>query len=201
MLLVARDFNIGKLKSVLPNFYQHVTCATRGKKTLDLLFSTHRDVYKALPCPPFGKTDHNSILQIPAYKKKLKQEEPVTRSIRKWLDGADATLQDCFASTAWNMFWDSSNGIEEYTTYVTDFISKSIDDLPTTVTVRAYPNQKSTSALGARLELQLSRSVTLIRTPIRNPAMPSDTEECTRAPRVLDDCKITLSVVDVSKIF
>jgi hypothetical protein len=31
-LLVARDINAGKLKSVLPNIYQHVKCATRGKK-------------------------------------------------------------------------------------------------------------------------------------------------------------------------
>ena len=33
-LLLAGDFNAGKLKSVLPNFYQHVKCATRGKKNL-----------------------------------------------------------------------------------------------------------------------------------------------------------------------
>jgi hypothetical protein len=33
VLLVAGDFNAGKLTSVLPHFYQHVTCATRGKKT------------------------------------------------------------------------------------------------------------------------------------------------------------------------
>ena len=31
VLLVARDFNAGKLKSVLPHFYQHVKCVTRGK--------------------------------------------------------------------------------------------------------------------------------------------------------------------------
>jgi hypothetical protein len=31
-LLVAGDFNAGKLKSVLPNFHLHVKCATRGKK-------------------------------------------------------------------------------------------------------------------------------------------------------------------------
>ena len=73
------------------------------KKTLDHLYSTHRDAYKALPRPPFGKSDHNSILLIPAYA-----------------DDADATLQDCFASTDWNMFRDSSNGIEEYTTSVTN---------------------------------------------------------------------------------
>jgi hypothetical protein len=72
----------GKLKSVLPNFYQHVKYATRGGKTLDHLYYTHRDAYKALHLPPSGKSDHNSILLIPAYKQKLKQEAPVTRSIK-----------------------------------------------------------------------------------------------------------------------
>ena len=110
---MAGDFNAGKLKSILPNFYQHVKCATRGKKIIDHLYSTHRDVYKALPRPPFGKSDHNSILLIPAYKQKLKQEAPVTWSIKKWSDEADAKLQDCFASTDWNMFRDSSDDIEE----------------------------------------------------------------------------------------
>ena len=98
-LLVTGDYNAGKLKSVSPHFYQHVTCATRGKKTLDHLYSTHRDGYKDLPCFPFGKSDHNSILLIPAYKQKLKHEVPVTRSLRKWSDDVDATIQDCFAST------------------------------------------------------------------------------------------------------
>jgi hypothetical protein len=91
---------------------------------LDYLYSTHRDMYKALPHPPFGKSNHNSILLIPAYKLKLKQEAPLTRSIKKCSDEADAKLQDCFAITDWNMFQDSSDGIEEYTTSVTDFINK-----------------------------------------------------------------------------
>ena len=107
-LLVAGDFNAGKLKSVLPNFYQHVKCATRGKKTLDHLYSTHRNAYKALPRPPFGKSDHNCILLLPASKLKFNQEAPVTRSIKKRRsDEADAKIQDCFASTDWNMFQDS----------------------------------------------------------------------------------------------
>ena len=66
----------------------------------------------------------------------------MTRSIQKWSDDADATLQDCFASTDWNMFRDSSNGIEEHTTPVTGFINKYINDVIPTVTVRTYPNQK-----------------------------------------------------------
>ena len=75
------DFDAGKFRSVLPNFYQHVKCATREKKTLDQLYSTHRETYKALPRPPFGKSDHNFILLIPAYIQKLEQEAPVTRSL------------------------------------------------------------------------------------------------------------------------
>ena len=110
-----------------------------GKKiTLDHLFSTHRDAYKALPHPPFVKSDHNSIPLIPAYKQKLKQEVPVTRSIRKWSDDADARPQDCFASIDLKMFWDSSNCIEEYTTSVNGFINKCTDNIVPTVTVRTY---------------------------------------------------------------
>ena len=113
-----------------------------GETTLDHLYSTHRDAYKALPHPPFGKYDHNSIPLIPAYKQKLKQEAPVTLSIKKWSDEADAKLQDCSAITDWNMFRDSFDGIEGYTTSVTGFINKYIKDVVPTVTVRTYLNQK-----------------------------------------------------------
>ena len=40
------------------------------------------------------------------------------------------------------MFRDSSDGIEEYTTPVTGFINKCIEDVVPIVTVRTYPNQK-----------------------------------------------------------
>jgi hypothetical protein len=40
------------------------------------------------------------------------------------------------------MFRDSSDDIEEYTTSVTGFINKCIEDVVPTVTVRTYPNQK-----------------------------------------------------------
>ena len=140
--------------------------------TLDHLYSTHRDAYKALPRPPFGKSDHNSILLNPANKQKLKQEVPVTRSIRKWSDDADATLQDCFASTYWNMFWDSSNGIEEYTTSVIGLLNKCIDDIVPTVNVRTYPNQKQWITGNIRTELKDRAAAFKERQFIRTPAMP-----------------------------
>ena len=42
-LLAAGNLNVWTLKSILPNFYQHAKCATRGKIILDHLYSTHRD--------------------------------------------------------------------------------------------------------------------------------------------------------------
>ena len=106
----------------LNQFYQisinMLNVQREGKIILDHLYSTHRDAYKAFPRPPFGKSEHNSILLIPAYKQKLMQEAPVTRSIKKWSDEADAKLQDFFAITDWNMFRDSSDGIEEHTTWL-----------------------------------------------------------------------------------
>ena len=56
----------------------------------------------------------------------------------KWL------LSYRFASTDWNMFWNSSDGFEEYHTSVIGFTNKCIDDVIPTVPVRTYPNQKTT---------------------------------------------------------
>ena len=122
-----------------------------GKKILDHLYSKHRDAYKALHQPQFVKSDHNYILLALACKQE--SEVPVTRSTQKWSDDVDATLQDCFASTDWNMFRDSSNGIKDYTTSVIGFINKCIDNDVPTVTVRTYPNQKPWITGNIRIEL------------------------------------------------
>jgi hypothetical protein len=61
--------------------------------------------------------------------------------MRKWSDEVDANLQGCFVSTDWNIFRDSSYNIEEFTTSVTGFINKCIDNVIRTVTVPTYPNQ------------------------------------------------------------
>jgi hypothetical protein len=114
---VARDFNAEKLKSIWPISYQlYHLC----NKTLGHLYSTHRSAYKALPHPPYGKSDHNYILLIPAYKPKLKtgSTSDARPSIQKWSDEVHAKLHDCFASTDWNMFWDWSDNIEKFTTSV-----------------------------------------------------------------------------------
>ena len=45
-----------------------------------------------------------TIWLLPSYKQKLKQEVPVLRSIQRWSDKSDSTLQDCFDHVDWDMF-------------------------------------------------------------------------------------------------
>jgi hypothetical protein len=80
--------------------------------------------------------------------------KPVTQSIKKWSDETDAKLKDSFASTDWNMFRDSSNGIEEYTTSVTGFINTCIDDIVPTVTVHTYRHQKPSITGNIHIEVK-----------------------------------------------
>jgi hypothetical protein len=76
----------------------------------------------------------------------------------------------------WNMFRDSFNGIEEYTTSVIDFINKCIDDVIPTVTVRTYHNQKPWITGNIRIELKTRAAAFKERdtNPDANPALPSD---------------------------
>jgi hypothetical protein len=106
---VAGDFNAGKIISFLPTY--HLCNQRQNKITTIHLYST-QTLIQSSPSPSIGKSDHNSILLIPAYKQKLKQEVLVTHSIWKWSDEADAKLQVCFANTDWNIFRESSDGIE-----------------------------------------------------------------------------------------
>ena len=78
----------------------------------------------------------------------------MTHSTRKWSEDADAKLQDCFPRTDRKKFWDSSDGMEEYTTTVTGFINKCIDDVVPTVTVSTYPKQTPWITGNIRTELK-----------------------------------------------
>ncbi len=113
--------------------------------------------FKSLPRPPFGKSDHSSVLLLPAYRQKLKREAPALRTVHCWSDQSDAILQDCFDHVDWDMFRAASDDdIEAYSDTVTCFIRKCIDDVVPTKTIRIYPNQKPwinsdvRSALSAR---------------------------------------------------
>ncbi|RXN13035.1 Transposon Ty3-I Gag-Pol poly [Labeo rohita] len=141
--IAAGDFNKANLNTIAPRFFQHITINTRGDRALDHCYSPFRDAYKSLPRPPFGKSDHLSILLLPVYRQKLKREAPALREIQCWSDHSDAILQDCFDHVDWDMFRAASDDdIEAYSDTVTCFIRKCVEDVVPTKTIRIFPNQK-----------------------------------------------------------
>jgi hypothetical protein len=50
--LVASNFISVSLRHLIPNFYEHVSFATKGVKVLDHCYSTHMQAYKAHHDPP-----------------------------------------------------------------------------------------------------------------------------------------------------
>ncbi len=141
--IVTGDFNKANFRTIAPKYFQHITINTRGDRVLDHCYSPFRDAYKSLPRPPFGKSDHSSVLLLPAYSQKLKREAPALRTIQCWLDQSDAILQDCFDHVDWDMFRAASDDdIEAYSDSVTCFIRKCVEDVVPTKTIRIYPNQK-----------------------------------------------------------
>ncbi len=82
--IIAGDFNHANLKTVLPKFYQHVNFATRGNNTLDFVYTTGKNAYKAEPRPHLGYSDHISVMLIPAYRPLLKLAKPVQKLITIW---------------------------------------------------------------------------------------------------------------------
>ncbi len=91
--VITGDFNKANFRTIAPKYFQHVTINTRGDRTLDHCYSPFRDAYKSLPRPPFGKSDHSSILLLPAYRQKLKREAPALRTVHCWSGNTDDRRQ------------------------------------------------------------------------------------------------------------
>ncbi len=147
--VVTGDFNKANFRTIAPKYFQHITINTRGDRTLNHCYSPFRDAYKSLPCPPFGRSDHSSVLLLPAYRQKLKREAPALRTVQCWSDQSDAILQDCFDHVDWDMFRAASDDdIEAYSDTVTCFIRKCIDDVvPTKQSVSTPTKYRGLTAM------------------------------------------------------
>ena len=138
--IVAGDFNHADLKTVLPKFYQHVKCTTRGDKTLDKVYSNIKLGYRAKPLPHLGQSDHLSLLLIPAYAPLRKCTPINTKTVTTWPDGASQQLQDCLDRTNWEVF--SDHDLETFTGSVLGYIQHCIATVTVERQIRVYPNQK-----------------------------------------------------------
>ena len=140
--IVAGDFNHTNMKTVLPKYYQHVSCPTRGDKILDHCYSTIKNAYRSMPRPHYGRSDHSSVFLVPAYRQQLKRSKPVKRNVQDFNDESVEHLQACLEATDWDTFKNVSADLDEYTDTVTQYISFCVDSCIPTRTVVTYPNQK-----------------------------------------------------------
>ncbi|KAI4898267.1 hypothetical protein NFI96_029825 [Prochilodus magdalenae] len=146
LFIVAGDFNHVNLKSVLPKFHQHVNFGKRRANKLDLVYTNIPSVYLPEPRPHLGYSDHISVMLIPAYRPLVRRLKPVLKQVRTGPSGAISALQDCFQHTDWPMFraaatYNNTTDLEEYTSSVTSYISKCIDDVTVSKTITTHPNQ------------------------------------------------------------
>ncbi|KAK3565550.1 hypothetical protein QTP86_011915 [Hemibagrus guttatus] len=113
-------------------------CGPREARTRWVLFI---QTYRAEPRPHLGYSDHISVMLIPAYRPLVKCSKLVLKQVKTWPAGVISALQDCFECTNWNMFRDSIN-LEEYTTLVTSYIGKYIDDVTVSKTITTCSKRK-----------------------------------------------------------
>lgn len=145
--IVAGDFNKASLKPVLPKFYLHVDCVTRGNNRLDLVYTNIKNAYKAAPLPHIYSSDHLTVMLTPAYRPRARQEPAALKDIRVWPQEAVPALQGCFGCTQWSIFKDAASSgdyidLQEYTEAVMGFITKLIDDVTVVKTVRMRATNK-----------------------------------------------------------
>lgn len=142
LFIVAGDFNQVNLKAVLPKFHQHVDFAMRGANKLDLVYTNIPSAYHSEPCPHLGNSDHFSVMLISAYRPLVRRNKPALK-VKTWPARAISALQDCFEHTDWHMFREAdSTNLEEYTSSVTSYISKCIDDGIDFKNITTHSNQK-----------------------------------------------------------
>ena len=70
IFIVAGDFNQANMKTVLPHFHQYVNFPTRGKNTLDRVYTNVKSAFRAAPRSHLGSSDHLSVMLAHAVKDK-----------------------------------------------------------------------------------------------------------------------------------
>ncbi|KAJ8019291.1 hypothetical protein HOLleu_42192 [Holothuria leucospilota] len=139
--IIAGDFNQANLKTVLPSFKQHVTCPTRGQRTIDHCYCKVKSAYKAIERSGLGTSDYSVVLLILPRKQELKQRTPVERNVTLWPQSAIEELRDCFECTDWSVFGTQCD-LDEYPITVTDYLRLCQDVCQPTRKVTHYPNSK-----------------------------------------------------------
>lgn len=114
---------------------------------MDLVYTSRKGACEASPLPHIGLSHHITVMLMPAYRPRVKVEKPLGKEISVWPDGSMCALQECLATTDWDMFKQAAthnNHIdnEELTDTVCSYIRKCIDDVTHTKTIITRANKK-----------------------------------------------------------
>eukprot|EP00061_Rhincodon_typus_P014684 g41868.t1 len=142
VFIISRDFNQAKLKRVIPKYHQQVSYPARGPDILDHCYTIIKDAYSSIPCLHFGKSDHDAVFLLLAYKQKLKHEDSVQKVLHCWSMAVKELLWVCLKSVDWSMLKNSPANPDEYARVITNFISKCVEDCVPKKSIRMYPNWK-----------------------------------------------------------
>ena len=142
VVIVVGDFNHTCLSKALPRYKQHVDCPTRKDKTLDHCYTVYKGAYLASARALLGKSDHNTVILIPAYRQKLKTVKPMKKTAKKWSPESTKALRGCFECTDWMVFEHACTDPDEYTDTVTAYVSVCVESCIPTRTVCVYANDK-----------------------------------------------------------
>eukprot|EP00061_Rhincodon_typus_P004424 g22531.t1 len=126
----------------MPKYHQHISRPIRGPNILDHCYTTIKNAYCSIPCPHFGKSNHNAVFLLPAYEQKLKQKNPSQKEAQCWSEAVEDCLQDCLDLVDWTVFKCSVENLDEYATTVTDFVRKCVEDCVPKKSVQVFPNRK-----------------------------------------------------------
>lgn len=106
-----------------------MNCATRGNKTLDLLYANVKGAYSS-SLPPLGALDHNLIHLDTTYRPMAEQQAAITRTLKVWSKATEETLQECFNVTDWSLFEEDFGhdieGLSHCTTHCIKFFKDNI---------------------------------------------------------------------------
>ncbi len=122
----------------MPDFYQHISCPTRGLNTLDHCYTQFKNAYNACSLSAFGKSDHAAIFLTPEYKQRLIQEPPVEREMMRWSSHSEAMLQAALDDVDWDMFRASSSDVSEFTDVAIIYVNLLTEQATETVTIRTW---------------------------------------------------------------
>ena len=139
---VVGDFNHCDLRKALPSFRQFVTCPTREKNTTDLCYGNVPRSYKSVSIPPVGKSDHNAIHLIPAFRPKIQTDPIVKKSVKVWTTESEDELRGCYECTDWNVLTDSCANVNEAADVVCDYFRFCEDMIIPTKTIKVFTNNK-----------------------------------------------------------